>query len=136
MLLEYVPGGSITYFINGQPLSEEIARYYFSQLIDVLHYCHEKGIVHRDLKPENIMLDAELNIKLADFGHSAPLQGRNQDGLLKTEVGTKGYKPPEMDEKKGKLYMGHLADFFSLGVVLFNMVTGRSPFANAKANDK
>lgn len=53
--------------------SEEVARYYFSQLMDALNYMHTAGVCHRDLKPENVLFDSDFNLKVADFGFAAPL---------------------------------------------------------------
>ena len=64
------------------PFKESICRYYFKQMLQVMHYVHSKGVAHRDLKPENIMLDENFNIKIADFGFAAPLQGRDGSGYL------------------------------------------------------
>ena len=65
---------------------------------------HSCDVVHRDLKPENILLDDQNRIKIADFGFSAPANGRNGKGFLKTKLGTAHYMAPEMHE--GKTYDG------------------------------
>lgn len=70
--LELVPGGQLFDYIDMTgAFSEEIARYYFHQLIDVIEYLHDKGISHRDLSPENILLDENHNLKLIDFGYGS-----------------------------------------------------------------
>ena len=78
MQLEVAHLDSLFGYIAGQPLDEAIARYYFGQLVNVIHYCHSQGLVHRDLKPENILLDKNFNIKLIDFGLTGPIEGRGQ----------------------------------------------------------
>ena len=83
---------------------ENVARFYFSQLMEALNYMHSQGACHRDLKPENIMLDSEFNLKVADFGFAAPTEGRDGSGYLKTQLGTASYMAPEIH--LGKPYTG------------------------------
>ena len=90
------------------------------------------GITHRDLKPENILLDDNFNVKIADFGEANLLKGKGNDGKLSTKVGSQNYTAPEI--KKGDLYSGLSSDVFSLGVILFIMVTRRFPFQNCFSN--
>lgn len=99
------------------------------QLVDAVGYMHSKNLVHRDLKLENILFDKELNLKIADFGF-ATFRNTSQ---LSSYRGTKTYMAPEI--KEGKIYDGKKADIFSLGVILFIMVQGIFPFAEAKSND-
>lgn len=75
--LEVALRGSLFDYIASQPLDESIARYYFSQLVNVLQYCHSRGLVHRDIKPDNILLDDNFDIKLIDFGFTGPIEGRS-----------------------------------------------------------
>lgn len=88
MVLEFVQGGELFDYVALGALPEPVCRFYFKQMLQVMHYVHTKGIAHRDLKPENIMLDADFNIKVADFGFAAPVQGRDGGGYLKTFLGT------------------------------------------------
>lgn len=107
---------------NTGAFSEETARYYFIQIIAALNYMHNTaGICHRDLKPENILMDANFNIKIADFGFAIPLEGHNGNGKLQSYKGTLGYMPPEQHARKS--YSGKSADLFAASVVLFMMVT-------------
>jgi len=92
------------------------------------------GICHRDLKPENILMDANFNIKLADFGFALPLGGKTANGKLHSYKGTVGYMPPE--QHAGKAYSGKQADLFASAVILFMMITQCQPFAEARINDK
>lgn len=77
-VLEYAKNGILFDKLKcGKPFDEEVARYYFQQLIGALEYLHLKGFVHRDLKLENLLLDEENNLKLADFGFSTVIIGRD-----------------------------------------------------------
>lgn len=74
MVLEFVHGCELLdYVVNLGAFSEPVCRYYFKQMLQVMHYVHTKGVAHRDLKPENIMLDSELNLKISDFGLAGPV---------------------------------------------------------------
>ncbi|KAF6081674.1 hypothetical protein HJG60_008714 [Phyllostomus discolor] len=102
--------------------TEHEARPMFRQMISALHYCHRKNIVHRDLKPENILLDDNLNIKVADFGLSRDFTNYK----LTTVCGTFAYMAPEILERQ--VYDGPKADVWSLGVILYRMLTGDELF--------
>ena len=86
---------------------------------------HAKGFAHRDIKPENLLLGKDYILKLADFGFSCPLKGKDKSGILHTKLGTQGYMAPEVYKKN---YVGTKADIFSAGVILFIMYAGNPPF--------
>ena len=93
---------------------------------------HSKGFAHRDIKPENILLSKEYILKIADFGFSCPLKGRDKTGILHTKLGTPGYMAPEVTKKN---YVGTQVDIFSAGVILFIMYAGNPPFEKADPSD-
>ena len=96
-------------------------------ICDTLDYIHRNGVVHRDLKPENIMIDAEDRIKLIDFGIAGKAGARRLTfGKLSQIAGTPDYISPE--QVKGKRGDGR-SDIYSLGVILYEMVTGETPFS-------
>ncbi|KAL0207069.1 hypothetical protein P9112_012780 [Eukaryota sp. TZLM1-RC] len=124
MILEYVPGGELFDLITTKgPFSEADVRGYFQQIISAVDYCHRNLIVHRDLKPENILLDANLNVKIADFGLSNLMSDGN---FLLTSCGSPNYAAPEVIS--GHPYVGPSVDVWSCGVILYAMLFGRLPF--------
>lgn len=135
IVLEYASGGNLyDYLASMSKSNHEIARTYFHQLINALEYCHNEGIAHRDLKPANLLLDANLNLKIADFGFASPISGPNNDGKLRGFTGTEGYMAPEILLKEP--YSGPAADLFACGVILFNMISCKEPFPEANKTNR
>ena len=91
-----------------------------------------KGFAHRDIKPENILLTKDFVLKIADFGFSTLLKGKNKSGILHTKLGTPGYMAPEIPKKN---YIGTQVDVFSAGVILFIMYAGHPPFEKSDSAD-
>ena len=133
IVLEYVGGGELFDFVaDTGKFSERVARTYFHQMMNGLHYLHQKGFAHRDIKPENILLSQIYILKIADFGFSCDLKGKDNSGVLRTKLGTEGYTAPEIPTKK---YQGKSVDIFASGVILFIMYAGNPPFEKATPND-
>lgn len=134
IVLELASGGELFDFIaNSGRFEEPIARYYFKQLLEGLDYCHNMGIAHRDLKPENILLDSQFNLKIADFGFAAPVEGKDGSGNLTTKLGTLNYMAPEIHLKQP--YQGKSVDLFAAAIILFIMVSQHPPFTTAQPQD-
>lgn len=139
--MEYVEGQALAAKINGTPLAIKEIVEIGSQIADALDEAHSKGITHRDIKPANVMLTARGQVKVLDFGlakitRSAQATDSEISTLIKTEpgvmMGTVPYMSPE--QALGR-EVDHRSDLFSLGVVLYEMATGRLPFAGASTSE-
>ncbi|KAM7538600.1 hypothetical protein Aperf_G00000059330 [Anoplocephala perfoliata] len=124
LVMEFVANGELfEYLASNGRMREKDARIKFRQIVSAVQYCHQKNIVHRDLKAENLLLDADFNIKLADFGFSNTFRS---DKKLDTFCGSPPYAAPELF--LGKKYIGPEVDVWSLGVILYTIVAGYLPF--------
>ncbi|KAF8494633.1 kinase-like protein [Russula emetica] len=129
LVLELVEGGDLLdYILSHNGLSEPMSQHITSQICSALSYIHEKGITHRDLKPENVLLtkDDPPVVKVADFGLAKVVDSLT---MLRTMCGTPNYLAPEvvMEGVRIKGY-DHLVDSWSVGVIVFSMLTNTGPF--------
>jgi serine/threonine-protein kinase len=132
MVMEWVEGRLLRELINEQKkFSPERAVKILIPVLDALEYIHSHGVVHRDLKPENIMIDSEDNIKLIDFGIAGKEGARRLTfAKLSQVMGTPDYISPE--QVKGKRGDGR-SDIYAVGVMLYEMLTGTTPFKGPNA---
>lgn len=126
ILLELCAGGDL--FDKIAPdvgVDEDLAHLYFTQLMAGLTYIHAQGVTHRDIKPENMLLDAQGNLKIADFGLCSVYRYKGKERALHGTCGSLPYIAPEMN---GRPYHGEPVDVWSSGVVLFAMLVGNTPW--------
>lgn len=134
--MELAEGGDLFDKIESDVgVGEDIAHFYFTQLISAVSYMHSKGVGHRDIKPENILLSAEGNLKMADFGLATLFMHNGVKKLCKTSCGSPPYTAPEVvapdlksSRKLDKGYFGDLVDIWSCAVVLFVLLVGNTPW--------
>src|ERR1700730_6148520 len=130
MVMEWVDGRLLRHIIHEEkPLPQDRAIQIAVRVLEALEHIHSRGVAHRDLKPENIMVDPEDRIKLIDFGIAAKADSRRLTfGKLSQVMGTPDYISPE--QVKGKRGDGR-SDIYALGIMLYEMLTGTTPFTGA-----
>ena len=126
LLMEFVDGVNLRQAMKADRFTPEQALAVVPPVCEALHFAHEHGIVHRDIKPENLLLDKDGRIKIADFGVAKILHADDSDaGLAESQpAGTPQYMAPEQKERR---VTDHRADIYSLGVVLYELLTGDLP---------
>lgn len=133
-LMEYIEGSTLRDVVKARELAPEQALSIVPPLCDALQYAHDKGVVHRDIKPENILMSVDGSVKIADFGLSRILGEESQQRTLTAThqvMGTPRYMAPEQLE--GAHSVDHRADIYSLGVVIYEMLTGELPIGHFAA---
>nr|XP_058970711.1 protein kinase C iota type-like isoform X2 [Pocillopora verrucosa] len=123
-VIEFVSGGDLMYHMQRQRrLPEDHARFYSAEISCALNFLHERGVIYRDLKLDNVLLDSDGHVKLTDYGMCK--EGLRPGDTTSTFCGTPNYIAPEI--LRGEDY-GFSVDWWALGVLMFEMLAGRSPF--------
>ena len=127
LVMGYIPGGTLKERMKGKPIPWQEAAQFLAPIARALDYAHSEGIVHRDIKPSNILITKEDQPMLTDFGIARILETEETLDLTGTGmgVGTPDYMAPEQGLGQK---VDHRADVYALGIVLYEMVTGRKPF--------
>merc|ERR1719487_2669676 len=124
IVLEYCAGGELFFHLSrAGRFSEGRCKLYAAEILLALEYLHSLSIIYRDLKPENLLLDADGHAKITDFGLSK--QGIEDNVSARTMCGTPEYLAPEIISKTGH---GRAVDWYSLGAIMYEMLTGLPPF--------
>jgi WD40 repeat protein/serine/threonine protein kinase len=126
--MDYVPGQNLAELVGNRPLAPKSAARYLQQIADAVHYAHQQGVLHRDLKPQNILIDSATDQpRITDFGLARRLEGDSSVTITGQVLGSPHFMPPEQaGGRRGTV--GRHSDVYSLGGILFFILTARPPF--------
>jgi len=126
--MEYIEGKDLSALTREQPLPPQRAAGYLRTIAEAVHYAHEQGTLHRDLKPSNVLVDERDEPHVTDFGLARRLDGGSELTASGQVLGTPSFMPPEQVAGRRDA-IGAASDVYSLGAILYHLLTGRPPFA-------
>ena len=131
LVMDFLNGGELFFHLKRRGLiSENEARFYLAEMILAIEFLHSNGVIHRDLKPENVLLNGDGHVVLTDFGLAKEIGSSEK---VRTLCGTSEYMAPEMLARNG---YGKSVDWWSLGALFFEMLTGKPPFSAKNQSNK
>ena len=134
MIMDYLEGGDLRKLMKQKIFNEEEIKFIAACIIIGLEYIHEKKIIHRDIKPENLIFDDKGYLRISDFGIAIRNDKINRREKNNDKSGTPGYMAPERIINDNNITYNYSIDFFSLGVILYELTTLKSPFRKNNEN--
>lgn len=132
--MNFIAGKNLAQFADGKPVAPRLAAEWLQAIAGAVQYAHQRGVLHRDLKPQNIMLDAERRPCVTDFGLAKNLAVDSSLTASGIVMGSPNYMSPEQARGLNDL-VGSASDVYSLGAILYELLTGRPPFQGKSAMD-
>ena len=128
MIIDYMQGGDLRKLMSKKILEMKEIKFIAACIIIGLEYIHKNGIIHRDIKPDNLIFDENRYLRISDFGIAVKSDKLNDKDIICDKSGTPGYMAPERIIINDKISYDYSSDYFSLGVILYELITLQKPF--------